>query len=44
MISIPTRSTGGLIPLLSRKDRNAVRVMRFQSIAAPAQALEAPWG
>ena len=34
----------GLIPLLSRKDRNALRVMRFQSIAAPAQALEGPWG
>jgi type VI secretion system protein ImpC len=34
----------GLIPLLSRKNRNAVRVMRFQSIAEPAQALDGPWG
>ena len=33
----------GLMPLLSRKDRNAVRVMRFQSIADPAQALSGPW-
>ena len=33
----------GLIPLLSHKHRNAVRVMRFQSIAKPAQALHGPW-
>jgi type VI secretion system protein ImpC len=33
----------GLMPLLSYKDRNAVRVMRFQSIAQPAQALAGPW-
>ena len=33
----------GLMPLLSRKDRNAVRLMRFQSIAHPAQALSGPW-
>ena len=33
----------GLMPLISRKDRNAVRLMRFQSIADPAQALSGPW-
>jgi len=34
----------GLMPLLSHKNRNAVRVMRFQSIASPAQGLAGPWG
>jgi len=34
---------GGLIPLLSYNNRNAIRVMRFQSIAKPAQALRGPW-
>lgn len=33
----------GLMPLLSHKHRNAVRVLRFQSIAKPAQALSGPW-
>jgi type VI secretion system protein ImpC len=33
----------GLMPLLSHKGRNAARVMRFQSIANPAQALSGPW-
>ncbi|MGZ8229806.1 MAG: type VI secretion system contractile sheath domain-containing protein [Burkholderiales bacterium] len=33
----------GLIPLLSYKNRNAVRVMRLQSIADPAQPLSGPW-
>ena len=33
----------GLVPLLSYKNRNAVRLMRFQSIATPAQALRGPW-
>jgi len=33
----------GLIPLLSYRNRNAVRVMRFQSIARPTQALRGPW-
>jgi predicted component of type VI protein secretion system len=33
----------GLMPLLSHKGRNAVHVMRFQSIAQPAQALSGPW-
>jgi predicted component of type VI protein secretion system len=33
----------GLMPLLSHRGRNAVRVMRFQSIANPAQALSGPW-
>jgi len=35
--------SAGLMPLLSHKGRNAARVMRFQSIAAPAQALSGPW-
>ena len=33
----------GLMPLVSYRDRHAVRVMRFQSIAAPATALAGPW-
>jgi len=33
----------GPMPLLSYKNRNAVRVMRFQSIATPARALHGPW-
>jgi type VI secretion system protein ImpC len=33
----------GLIPLLSYKNRNAVRVLRFQSIAEPSQPLAGPW-
>ena len=33
----------GLMPLLSHKSRNAVRLARFQSIADPAQALSGPW-
>jgi type VI secretion system protein ImpC len=33
----------GLMPLLSFKNRNAVRVMRFQSLADPAQPLAGPW-
>jgi len=35
--------SAGLMPLLSHKGRNAARVMRFQSIADPAQALSGPW-
>ena len=35
--------SAGLMPLLSRQARNAVRLMRFQSIASPAQALSGPW-
>jgi type VI secretion system protein ImpC len=34
----------GLMPLLSFKNRNAVRLMRFQSIANPLQPLSGPWG
>ena len=34
----------GLMPLLSYKDRNAVRVMRLQSIADPSQPLSGAWG
>jgi predicted component of type VI protein secretion system len=34
----------GLIPLLSYKNRNAIRVMRVQSVAEPAQPLAGPWG
>jgi type VI secretion system protein ImpC len=33
----------GLIPLVSVRDRNAVRVARFQSIASPAAPLSGPW-
>jgi type VI secretion system protein ImpC len=33
----------GLIPLLSYKNRNAIRVMRLQSIADPPQPLSGPW-
>ena len=33
----------GLIPLLSYKNRNAIRVMRVQSIADPAQPLSGSW-
>jgi len=35
--------SAGLMPLLSHQGRNALRVMRFQSIANPAQALSGPW-
>jgi type VI secretion system protein ImpC len=35
--------SAGLMPLLSRHGRSAVRLMRFQSIASPAQALSGPW-
>ena len=34
----------GLMPLLSHANRNAVRVLRFQSIADPPAALAGPWG
>ena len=33
----------GLIPLVSVKNRDSVRVLRFQSIARPAQELAARW-
>ena len=33
----------GLIPLLSYANRNAIRVMRFQSVAEPPRALAGPW-
>lgn len=33
----------GPMPLLSFKNRNAVRLLRFQSIADPLQALAGPW-
>lgn len=33
----------GLIPLASSRDRNAIRVLRFQSIADPPAALAGPW-
>lgn len=32
----------GLMPLLSYRDRNAVRLMRFQSVAEPARGLAVP--
>ena len=34
----------GIMPLMSYKDRNAVRLARFQSIANPARRLSGPWG
>ena len=34
----------GLMPLQSYRDRNAVRVTRFQSIADPPTALAGRWG
>ncbi|MCA9131660.1 MAG: type VI secretion system contractile sheath large subunit [Planctomycetales bacterium] len=33
----------GIMPLLSFKNRNAIRVPRFQSIAEPLAALAGPW-
>jgi type VI secretion system protein ImpC len=33
----------GLLPFLSLKNQNAARLMRFQSLADPAQALAGPW-
>jgi type VI secretion system protein ImpC len=33
----------GLIPLVSFKDRDSARVMRFQSIAEPLRGLAGPW-
>jgi type VI secretion system protein ImpC len=33
----------GLMPLISYRNRNAVRLMRFQSIAEPCKALAGPW-
>ena len=33
----------GLMPLISYRNRNAVRLMRFQSIAEPLKALAGPW-
>jgi type VI secretion system protein ImpC len=33
----------GLMPLVSYRNRNAVRVPRFQSISSPAQPLSGPW-
>ncbi len=34
----------GVMPLLSRRDYPAVRLLRWQSIAEPATALSGPWG
>ena len=34
----------GLMPFLSHRNRNAVRLARFQSIAEPPTALAGPWG
>jgi type VI secretion system protein ImpC len=34
----------GLMPWLSFKNRNAARLLRFQSIALPAAPLAGPWG
>jgi type VI secretion system protein ImpC len=35
--------TRGVMPLMSFKNRNAVRLWRFQSIAKPASPLAGPW-
>jgi len=34
---------GGLMPLMSYRDRNAARLLRFQSIADPPSPLAGPW-
>ena len=34
----------GIMPLLSRRDRGAVQLLRFQSVAEPAEGLRGPWG
>jgi len=34
----------GIMPLMSYANRNAARVMRFQSVADPPSALAGPWG
>jgi type VI secretion system protein ImpC len=36
-------SDRGLMALASRKDRDAVRLLRFQSVSHPPTALEGPW-
>ena len=33
----------GLMPLASLKNQNAVRMIRFQSLAEPLQTLAGPW-
>lgn len=33
----------GVMPLMSYRNRDAVRLLRWQSIACPAQALQGPW-
>jgi type VI secretion system protein ImpC len=33
----------GIMPLLSYRDRNAARLLRFQSVAAPSKGLPGPW-
>jgi type VI secretion system protein ImpC len=33
----------GVMPMISYRNRNAVRLMRFQSIAEPLKALSGPW-
>ena len=34
----------GLIPVVSFKNRDSVRLARFQSVAAPLRALAGRWG
>ncbi|MFV2057112.1 MAG: type VI secretion system contractile sheath domain-containing protein [Thiohalomonadales bacterium] len=36
-------SSKGFMPWLSQKNSNAIRLLRFQSIAIPLAALEGPW-
>ena len=33
----------GVMPVMSYRDRNAVRIMRFQSVADPLRPLQGPW-
>jgi len=38
-----TMLTRGVMPLLSRRDYPAVRLLRWQSIAEPTRGLAGPW-
>ncbi len=33
----------GIMPLMGRRDRHSVQLIRWQSLAEPAQALQGPW-
>jgi type VI secretion system protein ImpC len=36
-------SRQGLMPVMSYRNRNAVRLLRWQSVAEPARALQGVW-